>query len=192
MINISKKAQEHFTSLLSNEPENTQIRVFIVNPGTPNAECGVAFCPENEIELSDIQLKYDGFFVYVNKDTISYLKNSVIDLVTDKIGSQLTLKAPYAKNNFSKKVSSSLEEKVKCFLNLEINPQLSMHGGRVELMKIDENGIAAIQFSGGCNGCSMIGSTLKETVEKKLLSSFSEIKKVYDETHHLHGQHSFY
>ncbi|WAI18322.1 MAG: NfuA family Fe-S biogenesis protein [Buchnera aphidicola (Acyrthosiphon caraganae)] len=192
MITISKNAQEHFTLLLSNEPKYTQIRIFIVNPGTPQAECGVAFCPKNEIEESDVQLKYDKFFVYVNKNILSYLKNAQIDLIVDKLGSQLTLKAPYAKNNFSKKSFSSLEEKIEYFLSLEINPQLSMHGGQVHLIKIDQNGIATIQFSGGCNGCSMIGSTLKEIVERKLLSSFPEIKKVCDETEHLHGQHSFY
>ncbi|QCO71084.1 NfuA family Fe-S biogenesis protein [Buchnera aphidicola] len=192
MINISQNAQEHFTKLLSNEPNGTQIRIFIVNPGTPSAECGVSFCPENEVEELDIELKYDKFFVYINKDILSYLKNSEIDLVIDKLGSQLTLKAPYAKNNFSKETSSSLEEKIKYFLNAEINPQLSMHGGQVNLIQINQDGIATIQFSGGCNGCSMIGLTLKETVEKRLLSSFPEIKKVCDDTDHLHGKHSFY
>ncbi|QIQ42104.1 MAG: NfuA family Fe-S biogenesis protein [Buchnera aphidicola (Microlophium carnosum)] len=192
MINISKNAQKHFISLLLNEPTGTQIRIFIVNPGTPSAECGVAFCPENEIEESDIQLKYDKFFVYVNKDILSYLKNSEIDLIFDKLGSQLTLKAPYAKHNFSKKNIFSLEEKIKYFLRLEINPQLSMHGGQVDLIRIEKGGIAIIRFSGGCNGCSMIGLTLKETVEKKILFSFPEIQKVCDETNHLHGQHSFY
>jgi len=192
MITISQNAQEHFKLLLSNEPRGTQIRIFIVNPGTPSAECGVAFCPEDEIEKFDIEIKYDKFFVYVHKDIISFLKNSEIDLVVDKLGSQLTLKAPYAKNNFSKKIFSSLEEKIQCFLNIEINPQLSIHGGKVRLIEVNQNRIAIIQFTGGCNGCSMIGLTLKETVEKKLLASFPEIKKVYDQTDHLRGEHSFY
>ncbi|AHG59859.1 NfuA family Fe-S biogenesis protein [Buchnera aphidicola] len=196
MITVSKKAQKHFQSLLSKEPNGTQIRVFIINPGTVDAECGVAYCPEEEVEEVDIALKYDKFFIYVNKNIIPYLKNSEIDLVIDNLGSQLTLKAPYAKNNFSKnnfsKKSFSLEEKVNYFLNTEINPQLSMHGGKINLIGISDKGVATIQFSGGCNGCSMIGLTLKETVETKLLASFPEIKKIYDETDHLHGKHSFY
>ncbi|QCI16190.1 NfuA family Fe-S biogenesis protein [Buchnera aphidicola] len=191
MITISQNAQKHFKQLLLNEPIGTQIRVFIVNPGTPTAECGVAFCPENEIEESDVKLKYNGFFVYLNKDIISYFKNSEIDLVIDNISSQLTLKAPYAKINISQK-NLSLEEKIKYFLNVEINPQLSSHGGQVNLIELHDNGTAIIQFSGGCNGCSMIELTLKETVEKKLLASFPEITKVCDQTDHLHGQHSFY
>ena len=116
-----------------------------------------------------------------------------IDLVFDKLGSQLTFKAPYAKSHTLFKNTSSLEERIRHFLNIEINPHLSMHGGQVNLIEIDQkNSIAIIQFSGGCNGCSMIGITLKETVEKKILASFPEIKKIYDGTEHLHGKHSFY
>ncbi|CAL4326596.1 NfuA family Fe-S biogenesis protein [Buchnera aphidicola] len=191
MITVSKNAQKHFQSLLLKEPSGTHIRVFVINPGTISAECGIAYCPKNEVEEEDVQLTYDQFFIYVNKDIIPYLKNAEIDILIDNISSQLTLKAPYIKNNNFKK-SSSLEDKIKCFLNQEINPQLSMHGGQIELIEVSEKKVAKIRFSGGCNGCSMIGLTLKETVEKKILNTFPEIKKVLDDTDHSHGKHSFY
>lgn len=41
MIRITDAAQEHFAKLLANQEEGTQIRVFVINPGTPTAECGV-------------------------------------------------------------------------------------------------------------------------------------------------------
>ncbi|AYN24548.1 NfuA family Fe-S biogenesis protein [Buchnera aphidicola] len=199
MINISDKAQKHFISLLSKEPFDTQIRVFIINPGTQNAECGVAYCTKDEVEKNDIKLNYNNFFVYVDQSIISFLKNSEIDLVVDNLGAQLTFKAPYAKQNILKNTVSSLKaridslkERIEKFLDTNINPQLSIHGGQVNLIKISENKTVFIQFSGGCNGCSMIGTTLKETVEKKILSFFPEIKKVTDQTNHLHGNHSFY
>lgn len=198
MITISKNAQKHLFLLLSHEPIGTQIRLFIVYPGTKMAECRLAFCHEHEISTVDVQFQYDKFFIYVNQDMIPYLKDTEIDLVTDHVSSQLTLKAPHIKKNFTLDKShasfntSSLEEKIQNFLNQEINPQLSIHGGQVQLINLDKNGILTIKFSGGCNGCSMIGLTLKDTVEKKLLLHFSEIKKVHDTTEHLHGKHSFY
>ncbi|QIE02218.1 NfuA family Fe-S biogenesis protein [Buchnera aphidicola] len=192
MITISENAQKYLLSLLSREPIGTQIRVFILHPGTNNAECGLAFLHQDEIEDQvDIQLKYNKFFVYINKELISYLKDSEINLVTDQISSQLTFKAPYAKTNYEIK-PSSLTEKIQKFLSIEINSQLAMHGGQVHFIKLDKYGTAIIRFSGGCNGCSMIGSTVKEIVEKKLLSKFPEIKKVSDETEHTRGAHSFY
>lgn len=42
MITITESAQSHFQKLLSNQEEGTQIRVFVINPGTPTAECGVS------------------------------------------------------------------------------------------------------------------------------------------------------
>ena len=37
-----------------------------------------------------------------------------------------------------------------------ITPQLAGHGGRVSLMEITDDGLAILQFGGGCNGCSMV------------------------------------
>ncbi|MGL4770955.1 MAG: hypothetical protein ACRC2I_08715, partial [Plesiomonas shigelloides] len=37
MIRITDAAQAHFSKLLAQQAEGTNIRVFVVNPGTPNA-----------------------------------------------------------------------------------------------------------------------------------------------------------
>ena len=44
-IFISDAAQAHFRKLLDTQEEGTNIRIFVVNPGTPGAECGVSYCP---------------------------------------------------------------------------------------------------------------------------------------------------
>ena len=46
-IAISEAAQAHFRRLLDQQEEGTNIRIFVVNPGTPSAECGVSYCPPN-------------------------------------------------------------------------------------------------------------------------------------------------
>ncbi|VTP81707.1 Fe/S biogenesis protein nfuA [Leclercia adecarboxylata] len=47
-------------------------------------------------------------------------------------------------------------------------------------MEITEDGLAILQFGGGCNGCSMVDVTLKEGIEKQLLNEFPELKGVRD------------
>ncbi|QNS01717.1 MAG: NfuA family Fe-S biogenesis protein [Buchnera aphidicola (Pentalonia nigronervosa)] len=190
MIHVSKNAQKHFLLLLSKEPIGTQIRAFISNPGTELAECGIAYCLKHEVEPSDIQLSYNNFSIYINESVISFFKNAEIDLIVDNLGTQLTLKTPYAKVNVQKPIS--LEDKIKHFFITEINPQLSMHGGKVNLVKIENKNIVVVEFSGGCNGCAMIDQTLKETIEKKIIYLFPEVQQVRDVTQHAHGQHSFY
>jgi Fe/S biogenesis protein NfuA len=97
MIRISDAAQAHFAKLLANQEEGTQIRVFVINPGTPNAECGVSYCPPDAVEDTDTALKFEQLTAYVDELSAPYLEDAEIDFVTDQLGSQLTLKAPNAK-----------------------------------------------------------------------------------------------
>ena len=184
MIHISDAAQAHFAKLLANQEEGTQIRVFVINPGTPNAECGVSYCPPDAVEATDTAIKFDLLTAYVDELSAPYLEDAEIDFVTDQLGSQLTLKAPNAK---MRKVADDAP-----LLQSQINPQLAGHGGRVSLMEITDEGYAILQFGGGCNGCSMVDVTLKEGIEKQLLAEFPELKGVRDLTEHQRGEHSYY
>ncbi|MCC4797755.1 Fe-S biogenesis protein NfuA [Enterovibrio norvegicus] len=191
-ILISENAQSHFGKLLEQQPEGTNIRVFVVNPGTQNAECGVSYCPQDAIEASDTELTFNGFLAYVDELSLPFLEDAEIDFVTDKMGSQLTLKAPNAK---MRKVSddASLLERVEYVIQTQVNPQLAGHGGHINLIEITEDGAAVIQFGGGCNGCSMVDVTLKDGIEKQLLEEFSgELTAVRDVTEHAAGDHSYY
>lgn len=191
MITITDTAQTHFVKLLSSQEEGTQIRVFVINPGSPNAECGVSYCPPDAVEATDTELKFNGFSAYVDEVSAPFLEDAEIDFVTDQLGSQLTLKAPNAK---MRKVADDapLMERVEYVLQSQINPQLAGHGGRVSLMEITDEGFAILQFGGGCNGCSMVDYTLKEGIEKELLQHFPELKGVKDLTEHQRGDHSYY
>ena len=192
MITITDAAQAHFAKLLANQEPNTQIRVFVINPGTPNAECGVSYCPPDAVEPNDTEIKFEKLSAYVDDISAPFLEDAEIDFVTDQLGSQLTLKASNAK---MRKVADDapLIERVEYVLQSQINPQLASHGGRVSLMEITEDGYAILQFGGGCNGCSMIDVTLKDGIEKELLNLFpEELKGVKDLTEHQRGDHSYY
>ncbi|AMG30519.1 iron-sulfur cluster biogenesis protein NfuA [Grimontia hollisae] len=191
-ITISESAQSHFVKLLEQQPEGTNIRVFVVNPGTQNAECGVSYCPQDAVEATDTEIKFNGFSAYIDELSLPFLEDAEIDFVTDKMGSQLTLKAPNAK---MRKVADDapLLERVEYVIQTQVNPQLAGHGGHINLIEITEDGVAVIQFGGGCNGCSMVDVTLKDGIEKQLLEEFSgELKGVRDVTEHAHGDHSYY
>ncbi len=192
LVSISESAQAHFAKLLESQPEGTQIRIFVVNPGTPNAECGVSYCPPDAIEEKDLKFNYGPFSAVIDPDSEPYLDEAVIDFVQDQMGSQLTLKAPNAK---MRKVSddAGLFERVQYTLVSQVNPQLANHGGKVDLIEITDEGVAILQFGGGCNGCSMVDVTLKEGIEKQLLEQFAdELTGVKDVTEHQAGSHSYY
>ena len=78
-ISISAAAQAHFRKLLDTQEEGTNIRVFVVNPGTPNAECGVSYCPPNAVEANDVEMKYDTFSACVDDVSLPFLEDAEID-----------------------------------------------------------------------------------------------------------------
>ena len=192
MISISDAAQAHFRKLLEKQPDGTNIRVFVMNAGTPNAECGVSYCPPDAIEPEDLVLPFTGFDALVDAQSAPFLEEAAIDFVSDQMGSQLTLKAPNAK---MRKVDADapLIERIEYVIHTQVNPSLAGHGGKVTLLEITDDGYAILQFGGGCNGCSMIDVTLKDGIEKQFLDLFpGEIKGVRDATEHNRGEHSFY
>ncbi|MFC0050703.1 Fe-S biogenesis protein NfuA [Rheinheimera tilapiae] len=192
MIMISESAQAHFVKLLEKQASGTNIRVFVVNPGTASAECGVSYCPPDAVESTDLTVPFTGFAAVIDADSKPFLVDAEIDFVTDQMGSQLTLKAPNAK---VRKVSDNapLKERVQYVIDAEINPQLANHGGRVSVVELTDNGVAVLQFGGGCNGCSQVDLTLKEGIEKELLNRFhGELNGVRDVTDHQRGEHSYY
>ena len=192
MISISESAQAHFCKLLEKQEPDTNIRVFVVSPGTPGAECGVSYCPPDAVESTDTTLEFNGFDAVVDLESAPFLEEAEIDFVTDQMGSQLTLKAPNAK---TRKVDDDapLAERVSYMIEAEINPQLASHGGKVMLVEITDEKEAVLQFGGGCNGCSMVDVTLKDGIEKQMLEHFSgELAGVKDATEHEAGEHSYY
>ncbi|RTR38181.1 iron-sulfur cluster biogenesis protein NfuA [Shewanella canadensis] len=191
MINISDAAQAHFVTLLADQPEGTHIRVFVISPGTATAECGVSYCPPDAVEADDMEFEFNGFNAMVDEKSSPFLEEASIDFVTDQLGSQLTLKAPNAK---MRKVASDapLSERIDYVIQSEINPQLASHGGNIMLVEVTEEGMAILQFGGGCNGCSMVDVTLKDGIETQLLEKFpGELTGVKDVTEHQHGDHSY-
>ncbi|WP_343188184.1 NifU family protein [Buchnera aphidicola (Ceratoglyphina bambusae)] len=107
------------------------------------------------------------------------------------MSSKLVLNVP---NMCSKKDYNNfnIEEKIKFWIDNEINPNLSIHGGSILFIKIDLKKYVFLKFLGGCNGCSMSNITLKNFIEKKLIKKFPEIKGIKDITKHVHGNHSYY
>lgn len=192
MVNISESAQEYLVELLSKqEDKETGIRIFITDPGTPMAETCIAYCRAGEEQSSDEKVAYKGFTAYIDERSKAFLEEAEVDYAKDRMGGQLTIKAPNAK---VPKVSddSPIEDRVNYILHSQINPSLASHGGMVNLVEITEESVAVLQFGGGCQGCGMIDVTLKDGVERTLLENLPELKGIRDVTDHSQTENAYY
>ena len=74
-------------------------------------------------------------------------------------------------------MSEELKKDIEAVLNLFVRPQLSSHGGGLEVLDLDENGILWIEM-GECAGCPSADETAKNLVQKELITRISQIKGV--------------
>ncbi|BCD83711.1 Fe/S biogenesis protein NfuA [Pseudomonas solani] len=191
-ITITQAAEDYLADLLSKQ--NTSgigIRVFITQPGTQYAETCIAYCKPGEQKPEDTPLALASFTAWIDAVSEPFLDDAVVDYATDRMGGQLTIKAPNAKVPMVNE-DSPLNERINYYLQTEINPGLASHGGQVSLVDVVEEGIAVLQFGGGCQGCGQVDLTLKDGVERTLLERIPELKGVRDVTDHSNRENAYY
>ena len=192
MIEISQSAQDYLKQLLANQDaEGVAIRVFVAQPGTPQAETCIAYCRPGEEQDGDISVEYDGFRAWFEGRSEPYLVDAVVDYSEDQMGGQLTIKAPNARVP-SVGPDSPLEDRINYVLYNEINPGLAAHGGVVSLVEVTGDMAAVLQFGGGCQGCAAVDMTLKNSVETTLMERVPELTSVLDQTDHTITEHAYY
>ena len=191
MITITESAQEYLAELLSKQDDALGVRVFINQPGTPRAETCIAYCREGDVLEGDEQRVYDSFTAWFDVRSLPYLEDALVDYAKDRMGGQLTIKAPNAKMPRVDE-NSPLEDRINYVLYNEVNPALAAHGGEVSLVEITDDFYAVLQFGGGCQGCSAVDQTLKGGVEKTLLEQLPQLKGVRDMTDHTDRSQAYY
>jgi len=171
---ITPSAQEYLHDLLTKQ--NTPgigVRIFVEHPGTPRAECCMAYSAPEEVIPTDYKQDYPDFPAYIDAPSIPYLLDAVIDYNKDRFGGQLTF-----------------------ILQAEINPGLAGHGGNCSLVEVQddaEHGLTAVlKFGGGCQGCSAIDVTLKQGVETTLKEQIPELQRVVDQTDHTQAEGAYF
>ncbi|MBY4675277.1 Fe-S biogenesis protein NfuA [Marinobacterium arenosum] len=194
-ITVTASAESYLADLLAKqEAEGIAVRMFVTQPGTPYAETCLAYCRPEEVVADDELMELDKIRVYVERNSVPFLDEALVDFAEDRMGGQLTIKAPNAK---VPKVSedSPLADQVNYILYSEINPGLASHGGEVKLIELveeDQGYIAILEFGGGCQGCSAVDMTLKDGVERTLVERIPALAGVRDTTDHSVRENAYY
>lgn len=183
-LTITDSARDYLAELLGKqEGDVLGIRLFINQPGTPKAETCIAYCRSGDDKADDLQVDFGQFTAYFEARSMPFLEDALVDYSKDRMGGQLTIKAPNAKLPRVGE-DSPLEDRVNYVLYNEVNPSLAAHGGEVSLIEITQDEFAILKFGGGCQGCGMVDLTLKQGVEKTLLEQVPQLKGVRDVTDH--------
>mgnify|MGYP001227272098 FL=1 len=191
-LTITESAEKYLDELLgSQEKDTVGIKIFVSEPGTPRAETCIAYAKEDESLDDYLLIEELSFSLLLEKSSLDFIKDAIVDYSPDKFGGTLTIKAPNAKLPQLNE-NASIEEKINYVLYSEINPSLASHGGEVSLVEVLDKETAVLQFGGGCQGCGMVDLTLKDGVEKTLLEQVDGLKGVMDVTDHSYRENAYY
>jgi Fe/S biogenesis protein NfuA len=88
-------------------------------------------------------------------------------------------------------LSDPIAQRVIAVLEEIVNPQIAAHGGRADLVAVDE-GIAYLRLGGGCQGCGLAQVTLSQGISVAIKEEVPEILDVVDVTAHDSGTNPYY
>ena len=188
MIQITQSAQTHFRRLLDAQGGDAiGIRLSAMHAGTPKADVRLEFAEKGDLDGNEWAVDCEGFTLFIDGDTASYLDGAEIDYRTHATGGELNIRAPKIKGRAPAE-GASIPEQVRWLLDNEINPQLASHKGNVRLEEVTADGVVLLRFGGGCHGCGMADVTLKQGIEKQLMAKIPGITAVRDATDHSTGE----
>jgi len=187
MINISESAQSHFRKLIERESlPGLGVRLAAVHAGTPRADVRLEFAEPGDLQGDEWAVDCDGFTLWLDAASSSFLDGAEIDYETQATGGQLQIRAPRIKGEVPGE-SASMVERVRWLVENEINPQLAAHRGHVSVQEVTADGVVWLRFGGGCHGCGMADVTIKQGIEKTLIEKVPGVTAVRDATDHETG-----
>lgn len=84
-----------------------------------------------------------------------------------------------------------IRAKVQEVIDMEVNPGVAGHGGRITLLEVKGNTVT-IQMGGGCQGCSAADLTLKAGIHTSFRKALPAVGAILDETDHEAGLNPYY
>ena len=182
-LTITDSARKQINNELQSAEELKGVQV-LVEPTSPLKANYRIELVKSPLE-SSIQFEVDGVKVFSEHKNASFLEGTIIEINEE---GELEARNPHLSIS---KLSGSLEDQIQLTLDEQVNPMLAAHGGNVILEGIKDSA-AYLRFGGGCQGCSMIDTTVKQGVEVMLKETIPELVGVFDITDHSEGESPFF
>ncbi|HLQ58900.1 MAG TPA: NifU family protein [Gemmatimonadales bacterium] len=85
----------------------------------------------------------------------------------------------------------ALYEQVARVFDEQVNPMVARHGGRVELIDV-QDAVVMLRMGGGCQGCGMADVTLRQGIEGMLAQLVPAVRGIVDITDHTSGANPYF
>ena len=193
LLTITDAARQMILEARSREHDSGSLALWFgvkgATGGAPAYE--LSFRPLDEAGADDVIEPSGDLSVVVPGDDADTVRGSTLDLGDGG----MVLRPPKPPSVEAAEpagdLSSPIAQRVLQVLNEEINPAIAAHGGRADLVGVDES-VAYLHLSGGCQGCGMASATLRQGIEVMIREAVPEITEVADVTDHASGANPYF
>jgi Fe-S cluster biogenesis protein NfuA len=106
-------------------------------------------------------------------------------------GAAAVVAAPRPTESGSAIDDDALYERVAKVFEEQVNPMVARHGGRVELIDV-QDAVVMLRMGGGCQGCGMADVTLRQGIEGMLGQFVPQVRGIVDITDHTSGANPYF
>jgi Fe/S biogenesis protein NfuA len=201
VLRVTEASLAKVLELRAGEPDPDSLALVVEINGTSGDTYtyDLYFQAISDARPSDWQSERDGLAMTVPADSIDRLRGAVLDMSRDGAQGMVIQnpnhpeppRASPAMAGPPPDLSGDVAQRVLTVLDEQINPSIAAHGGRADLVAIEDD-TAYLRLSGGCAGCGMATVTLSQGIEVAIFASVPEVTRVVDVTDHAAGANPFY
>ena len=179
------------------EPERQAMWLEVTGSSANQWTCSIALKPLDAAAPYDAVVRHRDLAIVVPECDFDKVRGATIDWLDDPFGtSGLRVDNPNTPSPAigappPADLSGDVAQRVIQVLDQQVNPAIAGHGGRAELVAV-EQGTAYLRLGGGCQGCAMATVTLSQGIETAIIQAVPEITSVVDVTDHQTGTNPYF
>jgi Fe/S biogenesis protein NfuA len=198
-LQITDSAYDKVMGFLAGAPEPERQAMWIEVTGMQGNEWtyDMSLKPLEQAGPYDAVVRQRDLAMVVPEADWDKLRGSTVDWVDDPFGSGgLRLENPNRPSPAMgappvADLTGDVAQRVIAVLDSQVNPAIAAHGGRADLVAVEED-TAYVRLGGGCVGCGMASVTLGSGIEVAIIDNVPEITRVVDVTDHAAGTNPYY
>jgi len=221
VVTITQRAREAVLQARSGQEDSTNLALWLEVDGDDGAQYfyDLYLMHIDEAAPGDVVQRHDDLSIVIPRATVEPVLGAKIDLSDDPqfkgwvlhnpnkppkpaptgpmIGEDSLFRRPDAApespqiSGPAPDLSGDVPQRVMQIIESQINPSIASHGGRAELVAVEDD-TAFLRLGGGCQGCAMASVTLTQGTKVAITDAVSEIKNVVDVTDHASGSNPFF
>jgi Fe/S biogenesis protein NfuA len=202
VLTLTDEARALVRDALAQEPDADALCLVVEVRGANlrGYDYDLYFQPQDELPQGAVTTVADGLTVAVPIASVDKLRGARLEVedgglvLVNPNAPTPTERAPgIPEGVLEKGLDGEAAQRVVRVLDTAVNPAIASHGGRADLVAFDDQEMVAyLALSGGCQGCAMSRATLANGIEVSLREELPELTGVVDVTDHASGATPYY